>query len=628
MVQVAPNRGAAALPTAAAPQRPAESQASTAEAALNARRTAGQARTLHALARTGLSAPAGPYPHSARIRAAFGAYAPAGLTAHMGPAARAAGRALSADAYILSGRAVFADRPSLHTAAHEAAHMVHQAHGGPALAHGVGHWRDPHERMADRIADRVAAGGTAEPLLAAMVAPPGPTAAPSPAPGAAMLQMNNTISSHVGGSKPTPWAEIQSQLKLGAGYDIDSVVTGLNPGRFGPMVATLGNSCVRAEEVTATLDGKRTGGVRKSDATQSAYGALGSFEEYLTDTPTAPKYEFEGGHLISDEILGTASYVQANFAPQRGHINAPIYRKIEEIAAGGLVQKSGNKKATPNWTLKAWVTYPAATHQISTAKIQARLGIHDSNILATPKPTHVTLTTRVPSRWQAKASVADSDFVFARESSIDKSDGAYAGFMTDEASVLKEEPKTDQYLDSNYWAMDTLKNASMNRPGTLGTGQASSHTFTAVQSVPRGQTAYLNKGVTSLPQPPPLVAPTLSKVRPITDVVGVTYAKQKLLARKILKENPKLVLTVGSLEEAFRLITQGYQKRLQKKRFSRLDYMKMKIAGARRGKGRRKGVKKPATARKGNTAQYNSSLARLIVMQQFSYPKNSMDFSV
>lgn len=598
----------------------------TRAAALDPGRTAGQARTLHSVARAGLADRAGPYPYSARIRAAFGAYAPSGLRAHMGPAARAAGQALSADAYILDGRAAFTRRPSLRTAVHEAAHMVHQARGGATLPHGVGHRHDPHERMADRIADRVAAGGSAEPLLASMFGAAAPSAAP-PTAGAPMLQMNNVISGQKNSTKATPWAEIEDQLKLGNGYDIDSVVTGINPGRFGPMVTTLGDSCVRAEEVTATLDGKRTGGVRKADATQSAYGALGSFEEYLTGTPTAPKYEFEGGHLISDEILGTASYVQANFAPQRGHINAPIYRKIEEIAAGGLVQKTGNKKSTPSWTLKAWLTYPAATHQIPTAKIQARLGIQDSNIQASPKPSHVTLTTRVPSRWQAKASVADSDFVFAHESSIDKSDGAYAGFMTDEASVLKEEPKTDQYLDSNYWAMDTLKNASMNRPGTLGTGQASSHTFTAIQSVPRGQTAYLNKGVTSLPQPPPLVAPKLTKIRPITDVVGVTYAKQKLLARQILKENPKLVLTVGSLEEAFRLISQGYQKRLQKKRFSRLDYMKMKIANARRGKGRRKGVKKPATARGGNTAQFNSSLARLIVMQQFTYPKNSMDFS-
>ncbi|RYF89561.1 MAG: hypothetical protein EON95_18555, partial [Caulobacteraceae bacterium] len=169
-----------------------------AEAALNARRTAGQARAMHAVARRGLSDPAGPYPHGDRIRAAFGSYAPIGLAAHMGPAARAASRDLSAGGYVLNGRAAFAERPSLHTAVHEAAHMVHQAHGGAALTHGIGHMSDAHERMADRVADTVAAGGSAEPMFASAFGGAAPSATPGP-----MLQMINRIRSNTATMRPT-----------------------------------------------------------------------------------------------------------------------------------------------------------------------------------------------------------------------------------------------------------------------------------------------------------------------------------------------------------------------------------------------------------------------------------------
>ncbi len=72
----------------------------------------------------GLSGAGGPLPHRERIQASFGRHDVSGVEAHTGGAAREANAALGAYAYT-SGRTVaFDGAPSLHTAAHEAAHVI------------------------------------------------------------------------------------------------------------------------------------------------------------------------------------------------------------------------------------------------------------------------------------------------------------------------------------------------------------------------------------------------------------------------------------------------------------------------------------------------------------------------
>jgi hypothetical protein len=58
----------------------------------------------------------------------------------------------------------FARSPDLHTAAHEAAHVVQQR-GGVQLKGGVGEAGDSHERHADAVADLVVQGKSSESLL-------------------------------------------------------------------------------------------------------------------------------------------------------------------------------------------------------------------------------------------------------------------------------------------------------------------------------------------------------------------------------------------------------------------------------------------------------------------------------
>ncbi len=109
----------------------------------------------------------GPLPHLDRIQPAFGQHDVGGVQAHTGGAAAAASQAMGAEAFATGNHVAFAGAPSLHTAAHEAAHVVQQR-GGVQLAGGVGQEGDPYERHADAVADRVVQGQSAADLLDTM----------------------------------------------------------------------------------------------------------------------------------------------------------------------------------------------------------------------------------------------------------------------------------------------------------------------------------------------------------------------------------------------------------------------------------------------------------------------------
>ncbi len=120
----------------------------------------------HEIADQGLVGAGGELPHLATIAASFGpAHDLSDVRAHVGGATAEAADRLGASAYAMDGRVGFAGTPDLHTAAHEAAHVVQQR-GGVQLAGGMDQAGDPYERHADAVADRVVAGRDASDLLA------------------------------------------------------------------------------------------------------------------------------------------------------------------------------------------------------------------------------------------------------------------------------------------------------------------------------------------------------------------------------------------------------------------------------------------------------------------------------
>ncbi|NVB39253.1 DUF4157 domain-containing protein [Pseudenhygromyxa sp. WMMC2535] len=103
-------------------------------------------------------------PYADAIQRSFGDHDVQGVRAEVGGSAASACESVGAEAFTTGERVGFVSSPTLHTAAHEAAHVVQQR-AGVSLEGGVGKAGDRYERHADAVADAVVAGRSAEGLL-------------------------------------------------------------------------------------------------------------------------------------------------------------------------------------------------------------------------------------------------------------------------------------------------------------------------------------------------------------------------------------------------------------------------------------------------------------------------------
>jgi hypothetical protein len=119
----------------------------------------------HDTAQAGVREASGALPHVDRIQESFGPeHDLSSVRAGVGGDAGHAAATIGAEAYATGDRIAFQRSPDLHTAAHEAAHVVQQR-SGIALEGGVGKDGDAFERQADSIADRVVKGESSADLL-------------------------------------------------------------------------------------------------------------------------------------------------------------------------------------------------------------------------------------------------------------------------------------------------------------------------------------------------------------------------------------------------------------------------------------------------------------------------------
>jgi len=160
-------RSEAPEPSGPAPQLPhyASIQRIFGDRRVQAKAGAGQgAGDVHAAAAEGISGPTGVLPHLEAIQRSFGRHDVRHVQAHVGGAAATGAQAMGAEAFATGDHVAFANAPSLHIAAHEAAHVVQQR-GGVQLKGGVGQTGDRYEQHADAVADAVVRGESAEALL-------------------------------------------------------------------------------------------------------------------------------------------------------------------------------------------------------------------------------------------------------------------------------------------------------------------------------------------------------------------------------------------------------------------------------------------------------------------------------
>ena len=81
---------------------------------------------VQAAATRGVAGGGGPLPYADTIQRLFGHHKISGVEAHVGGPAAVASRAIGAEAYATGHHVAFSSPPRLHTAAHEAAHVVKQ----------------------------------------------------------------------------------------------------------------------------------------------------------------------------------------------------------------------------------------------------------------------------------------------------------------------------------------------------------------------------------------------------------------------------------------------------------------------------------------------------------------------
>ena len=129
----------------------------------------GDGANVQTIAARGVEGAGGALPHREQIQASFGRHEVSGVRAHVGGAAAEAAGQIGAAAYATGNDVAFSEAPDLHTAAHEAAHVVQQRQG-VQLYGGVGTAGDLYEQHADAVADRVVRGESVEALLDSMPA--------------------------------------------------------------------------------------------------------------------------------------------------------------------------------------------------------------------------------------------------------------------------------------------------------------------------------------------------------------------------------------------------------------------------------------------------------------------------
>jgi hypothetical protein len=108
---------------------------------------------IHAAAERGTATPSTSLPYRAELESSLG-HDLTGVQAHVGGAAETAAADMGAEAFATGDHVVLPANPSLHTVAHEVAHVVQQR-DGVQLKGGVGEVGDAYERQADEVADRV-----------------------------------------------------------------------------------------------------------------------------------------------------------------------------------------------------------------------------------------------------------------------------------------------------------------------------------------------------------------------------------------------------------------------------------------------------------------------------------------
>jgi hypothetical protein len=294
---------------------------------------------VHQAAATGISGSSGTLPFLSDIQRGFGHHDVSGIEAHTDGAASEGARAMSAEAFASGNHVAFAGSPSLFTAAHEAAHVVQQR-AGIAVPGGVGEVGDGHERHADQVAARVAAGESAVDLLDGVLGEPAANTSHAPG-GAVQRRVENRPASHPVVREGSRGAEVE-QLQTRLNEDGATPALAVD-GAFGPLtraavIAFQGRHGLDADGVV----GLRTWGVIDELGRR---GIAGPTRTVLDDTRPVSQAD----HDAIENILNPNVPPGSTTSPAMTGTGAGGAYETEMLAALNALAASviGNLSATP-----------------------------------------------------------------------------------------------------------------------------------------------------------------------------------------------------------------------------------------------------------------------------------------
>jgi hypothetical protein len=296
---------------------------------------------VHVAAERGVSGTPQTLPHLDAIQRSFGGHDVSGIRAFVSGAAAGASHEMGARAYATGDAVAFAQSPDLHTAAHEAAHVVQQR-AGVQLKGGVGQQGDTYEQHADAVADLVVQGKSAETTLDQLA--PRSAAAAGPSATQHKAVQRAAVTTHYGEFKDAYFSEVK---KDGTMIGVDLFLT------FTPNAEVDAAKIGLSQSVKNYVAGKPIA----VDATkQNQQVKSGPGEGYYIDrvsenrNPIYPTGDEPATNKDKMEAYGTPAPVRELSKAEK---DANTAAKVTGIKYDGWGENGYRKKEGADWKVKA-----------------------------------------------------------------------------------------------------------------------------------------------------------------------------------------------------------------------------------------------------------------------------------
>ncbi len=399
----------------------------------------GDGAAVQQTAAQGIAGGGGPMPHLVPIQQLFGRHDVSGVEAHVGGGAETASRAIGAEAYATGNHVVFAGPPDLHTAAHEAAHVVQQR-AGVQLQGGVGEAGDPYEQHADAVADAVVQGRSAEGLL------------------------DRHAGAGPGAAAATPHADAPVQAKI-VGYQS----TGSAASDMQKIAAHLDDCVQKAVAIVAaspTLDH-----VTDADAAGHLAAWVKTYREYLANPNRVPDFFFARyGYAIETlamRFVGT-SYGSYKLEKQVSHGHTRPDLVVEDASSKEMawldITSAGSIGHVLNKQHSGWKSKPFVAEIVYDMPIPSALAANSGTL--TPEQKQALARADAAAGERAKAfEIASEDYAVAIADDLLAAARRSTGGQISKTAALQVVKATCQRLTA---AAGTAPAAAVTAPAAAG----------------------------------------------------------------------------------------------------------------------------------------------------------------